>query len=56
MVNPLHDDALPLSQSDDQNKDPLHGHFSDWPLTGAALCLVIAQQVYYSTMLAQQGI
>ena len=34
-------------------KDPLHGLFSYRPLTDAALCSVIAQQVYYSTMLAQ---
>ena len=46
MVNP---------QNEDQQKDPLHGHFSYLPFTGAALCSVIAQQVYYSTMLAQQG-
>ena len=55
MVDPLHDDALPLSQSEDQQKNPLHGLFTYQPLTGAAHCSVIAQQVYYSTMLAQQG-
>ena len=43
------------TQSGDQKKDPLHGLFSYRLLAGAALCSVIAQQVYYSTMLAQQG-